>query len=466
MIPVTTFKDQHVALFGLGGSGMVTAEALLAGGAQLQAYDDNPEKVGEAAATGIPVGDLREYDFENCQALVLAPGVPLTHPKPHWSVELAQKNNVPIIGDVELFARERRAHAPQSNFIAITGTNGKSTTTALVSHILSNAERNVEMGGNIGRAVLSLDPPNNDTIHVVECSSYQIDLAPSLDPKIGLLLNLTPDHLERHGSMENYAGIKVRLVAGSQHPVIGVDDVLTSLAADDLQSSGKQVYRISASTSVEDGAFACGDTMSRCSDGTSKQVATLKGIASLRGSHNRENAAAAWMACHLSGLSNAEIQNGFSTFPGLAHRMEVVGSIGSTSFINDSKATNTDAAGMALESFERIYWIAGGLAKDGGIEDLRKFFPHIAKAYLVGEAAPEFAATLGSDVAYEISGTIETAVARAAREATADDTGEAVVLLSPACASFDQFANFEVRGDAFRKAVTQLDNLVPYGEAI
>ena len=466
MIPVSTFKDQRVALFGLGGSGMVTAQALLAGEAVLTAFDDNPEKVSEASEMDIPVGDLREYDFANSEALVLAPGVPLTHPKPHWSVELAREHNVPVIGDIELFARERRVTAPHSTFVAITGTNGKSTTTALISHILSSAGRKVEMGGNIGRAVLSLAPPADDAIHVVECSSYQIDLAPSLDPLIGLLLNLAPDHLERHGSMENYAAIKTRLVSGSRFPIIGIDDELTAKIADEVEAAGKQVFRISLSTEVPDGVFASNNSLYHCSDGSKEAVAKLDGIASLRGSHNLENAAAAWMACHLSGLSNDEIQNGFETFPGLAHRMEVIGNIGNTSFINDSKATNSDAAGMALGSFERIYWIAGGLAKDGGIEELRPHFPHIAKAYLIGEAAPEFAATLGNEVAYEISGTIDAALARAADDAAHDDADESVVLLSPACASFDQFANFEVRGDAFRKAVTELDNLVPYGETV
>ncbi len=398
---------------------------------------------------------------------MLAPGVPLTHPKPHWSVALARAGNTPVIGDIELFARQRQLQAPDSNFIAITGTNGKSTTTALVSHILSHAGRKVEMGGNIGRAVLSLAPPAKDVIHVIECSSYQIDLAPGLDPMCGLLLNLAPDHLDRHGSMDNYTAIKKRLVAASTYPVIGVDDDMTAAIAADLEMSGKQVFRISTVEPVGNGVYAPDETLFSCTNGAFEAVASLAGIASLRGAHNRQNAAAAWIICNLAGLSAAEIQAGFTTFPGLAHRMEVVGSAGKVSFINDSKATNADAAGMALASFNRIYWIAGGLAKAGGIEGLRPLFSRIAKAYLVGEAAPEFAATLGNSVAYEISGTIDAAVARAAKDAARDDREfDPVVLLSPACASFDQYPNFEVRGNAFRDAVNSIDNLVPYGETV
>ncbi len=461
MIPVTTRKGQNIALFGLGGSGMVTAEALVAGGASVTAYDDNPKKVEEASSIGIPTGDLRDYDFSKADALVLAPGVPLTHPKPHWTAELANQNNVPIIGDVALFADERRLHSPSSHFIAITGTNGKSTTTALISHILSNSGRDVQMGGNIGRAVLSLDESSDDKIYVVECSSYQIDLAPDLDPSIGILLNLAPDHLDRHGSMENYAEIKTRLVEKSNIAIIGNDDNHCSKASNRLEAAGQSIIRISNQKPAS--GFGVQDKqIVEFNSGDENFIANLHGIVTLRGKHNAQNAVAATAACRAVGLSAEEIQTGLNSFPGLAHRMEVIGNIGDVLFVNDSKGTNADAAAMALGSFENIYWIAGGLPKEGGIESLRPFFGRIAKAYLIGEAAPEFSATLGSEVTFEISQTLDIAVINANKDAKAIGK-KAVVMLSPACASFDQFANFEIRGDAFRGEVEKLDNLIPYG---
>lgn len=466
MIAVTTYRDKRVALFGLGGSGMATALALIAGGAELIAFDDNPERVKLAAAEGIATQNLRELDFSKIDALVLAPGVPLTHPKPHWSVELAKSNDVPIVGDVELFANERRTNAPGSKFIAITGTNGKSTTTVLISHVLKSAGRNVQMGGNIGRAVLSLDPLSDDAVYVVECSSYQIDLAPSLDPTIGILLNLAPDHLERHGDMDHYASIKERLVAASGEAIIGVDDDYSAAIAAYHADGKRHIHRISNVSSVDEGVYLSGHHLERANGGMSHRIADLGGIPSLRGIHNGQNAAACWLACHLVGLSDEEIQAGFKSFTGLAHRMEPVGTIGRIVFVNDSKATNADAAAMALASYDRIYWIAGGLAKEGGINSLRSFFPKIEKAYLVGEAAPEFAAVLSDDVAFEISGTIGAAVQRAFEEASAaaGDT-ELAILLSPACASFDQFANFEIRGEAFRTAVEAINGVEYFKEA-
>ena len=463
MIPVTTRKGQTIALFGLGGSGMVTAEALVAGGANLIAFDDNPQKVEEASAKGIPTGDLREFDFSKADALVLAPGVPLTHPKPHWSVELANAYDVPIIGDVALFADERRAHASHCQFIAITGTNGKSTTTALISHILESAGRDVQMGGNIGRAVLTLDALSDEKIYVVECSSYQIDLAPQLDPSIGILLNLAPDHLDRHGTMEHYAEIKSRLVAKSNVAIIGNNDAYCSAISDQFEQAGKSVTRIS-NDKILSGFGALDDQVVHFNAGDEVFVTNLHGIATLRGKHNAQNAVSAVVACKSVGLSDEEIQTGLNSFPGLAHRMEIIGSVSDVLFVNDSKGTNADAAAWALASFENIHWIAGGLAKEGGIETLRPLFGRISKAYLIGEAAPEFSASLGKDVAFEISQTLDVAVANASSDA-ANAGGKAVVMLSPACASFDQFPNFEMRGNAFRAAVEKLDNLIPYGRS-
>ena len=463
MIPATTFSGRKVALFGLGGSGLATAHALVAGGAHVTAWDDNPDSVARARGEGIAVADLRAADWPSFASFVLSPGVPLTHPKPHWTVELARGAGVEIIGDIELFSRERAAHAPDAPFVAITGTNGKSTTTALIAHIIAASGRDAQMGGNIGRAVMTLDPPARDRFHVVECSSYQIDLSPSLRPSAGILLNLSPDHLDRHGTMQAYAEIKERLLAGSDVAIVGVDDPFSASIADRLARGGKQVIRISKRLPLTDGYFADGADLMEAVGGKYSRIGFLDGIGSLRGQHNAQNALAAVAACLKVGLDLGEIQSGLESFPGLAHRMEQVGRRGRVLFVNDSKATNADAAAPALSSFPRIYWIAGGLAKEGGIEPLRAFFPRVAKAYLIGEAAPAFSATLGDAVPYEISGALDAALAHAAEDAAQDDAAEAVVLLSPACASFDQFRNFEVRGDAFRKAVLSLADMEPIG---
>jgi UDP-N-acetylmuramoylalanine--D-glutamate ligase len=455
MIPVTTFKGKDVALFGLGGSGLATAQALVAGGANVTAWDDNPESVSKASAAGVPVADLRSIDWARQAAFVLSPGVPLTHPKPHWTVDLAKAASVEIIGDVELFVRERRAHAPDCPFIAITGTNGKSTTTALIAHILKESGRDTQLGGNIGTAVLTLDPPKNGRFYVVECSSYQIDLAPTLNPTAGILLNLTPDHLDRHGTMQHYAEIKERLVAGSGTAVVGVDDSYCSLIADRIERAGVSVRRISKRSPVADGIWADGMRLIEVQSGSSVEFVNLDGIQTLKGAHNAQNAAAAVAACLAVGVSADEIREGLRSFPGLKHRMQPVGQRRQVVFVNDSKATNAEAAAPALSSYERIYWIAGGLPKEGGIASLAPLFPRIVKAYLIGEAAPAFAATLGDGVRYEISGTLDQAVAHAADDADGDPASSAV-MLSPACASFDQFKNFEVRGDAFVQSVADL----------
>jgi UDP-N-acetylmuramoylalanine--D-glutamate ligase len=463
VIPVTTFAGKKVAVFGLGGSGLASATALVAGGADVVAFDDSAESVTKASAAGIPTADLREADWTTFAALVLAPGVPLTHPKPHWPVTLAHKAGVEVIGDIELFCRERRRIAPDAPFVAITGTNGKSTTTALIAHLASSAGMDAQLGGNIGTAILSLKPPQSGgtatRVHVIECSSYQIDLAPSIDPSVGILINLSEDHLDRHGTMENYAAVKARLVAGVPRDgtrIIGVDDAWCGAIADRLEQSGKRVVRISARDRLRDGIYAERAAIVRAASGKPAAIAGLDGIGSLRGAHNAQNAACAAAAALALGLDAAAIQAGLRSFPGLAHRMEEVGRCGAVLFVNDSKATNADSTAQALACFSDIFWIAGGKPKTGGIESLRQFFPRIRKAYLIGEAAGEFAKTLGRAAPHEIDGTLDRALAAAARDAAASSAAEPVVLLSPACASFDQYRNFEVRGDAFRKLVQAL----------
>ncbi|AJY47176.1 UDP-N-acetylmuramoyl-L-alanine--D-glutamate ligase [Martelella endophytica] len=463
MIAVTVFSGQTVALFGLGGSGLVTARALAAGGADVVAFDDKPESCDAARAAGIAVTDLRTVDWSAFAALVLAPGVPLTHPKPHWTVEMAKAAGVEIIGDIELFARERRKTAPEAKLIAITGTNGKSTTTALIGHILDKAGRKAEVGGNIGRAVLDLSPLTSDRFYVVECSSYQIDLAPTLDADAGLLLNLTPDHLDRHGDMANYAAIKERLVMQAGVAVIGVDDDYCRAIAERLDAVHHRVVRISKDRATVDTgiAFNGGAIVAVDAAGADTVIADLSSHPVLRGAHNGQNAAAAIAACEAVGLTDAEIVTGLASFLGLAHRMQPIAKLNGVLFVNDSKATNADAAAPALASFSDIYWIAGGRAKAGGITSLAPFFPKIARAYLIGEAAPAFAETLDGKVETVLAGTLDAAVRAAADDAAAGGTAAPVVLLSPACASFDQFRSFEQRGDAFVSAVMALDGVKP-----
>ena len=464
MIPITSFKDKRVAVFGLGGSGIVTAEALVAGGAQVVAFDDNPSSCEAAAARGIDVSDWRDSEFGAFSALVLAPGVPLTHPKPHWSVEIARAAGVEVIGDVELFARERRAVAPGAAFVAITGTNGKSTTTALIAHILKAAGKDVQLGGNIGRAVLSLDPLSPERIYVVECSSYQIDLAPTIDPTVGVHLNISEDHLDRHGDIDHYAAVKERLVQGASVAVVGIDDPWSLAMAERREARDQETLRLSTQGSVKSGVWAIAGRVIEPHGLAQTVVADLNGHPVLRGVHNAQNAAAAVAAVRSLGLGLDEVRAGLMSFPGLAHRMEPVGTVGPVTVVNDSKATNADAAARALASYERIYWIAGGKPKSGGIESLSGYFPKIAKAYLIGEAAEAFAATLHGRVPYEICGTLEAAVPAAIHDAS-DQNKAAAVLLSPACASFDQFRNFEVRGDAFRALALGNPDVTPFSEA-
>lgn len=461
MTPATTFAGRDIALFGLGGSGMATALALKAGGASVIACDDDPGRMEKAAGQGVETADLRAADWSRFAALILSPGVPLTHPEPHWSAKLAQAAGIEIIGDIELFCRERAKIAPDAPFVAITGTNGKSTTTALVSHILREAGRDVQMGGNIGTAILSLEPPANDRIHVIEMSSFQIDLTPSLKPTIGVLLNISPDHLDRHGTMENYAAIKERLLRNADRAIVGIDDDGSARIADRFGAQDR-LTRISVEHPRSDGIYAQGSRI--CRSGFSFdsdqdfdiEIVDLKSVGALRGRHNAQNAAAAAALALALGLMDQAIASGMRSFGGLPHRMEEVGRRGSALFINDSKATNADSTEKALASFDRIFWILGGKPKEGGIAPLAPYFPKIEKAFLIGEASEAFGATLDGNVPVARCGTLDRAVAEAAEAASRSNARDAVVLLSPACASYDQFPNYEVRGNRFRELVRAL----------
>ncbi len=261
MIKVTTFAGKTVAVFGLGGSGLASCRALAAGGAQVLACDDDVERTVAAARAGFATADLAEVDWSGIAALVLAPGVPLTHPAPHWTVGFARAAGVEVIGDIELFCRERRRHAGGAAFVAITGTNGKSTTTALVAHLLASAGHDVQLGGNIGTAILSLEPPRAGRVHVIEMSSYQIDLTPTLDPSVGILLNVSEDHIDRHGSLRHYAAVKERLVARVQRDgtaIIGVDDDWCRASAERIERSGKRVVRVSVRAAARPGSLCRG----------------------------------------------------------------------------------------------------------------------------------------------------------------------------------------------------------------
>jgi len=461
VIPVRGFEGRKVAVFGLGRSGLTAARALKAGGAELALWDESDASRQAAVAEGFPLEDLRIADWSSFAALVLAPGVPLTHPEPHWTVQMAQGTGVEVIGDIELFARTVNA-APEHKrpkVVVITGTNGKSTTTALIGHILTAAGRDARIGGNIGVGVLGLDDMHGGAVYVLEVSSYQLDLTSSLKPDVAILLNITPDHLDRHGGMDGYVKAKRRVLLNQgkgDTAVIGVDDAYGQQICTEITAANRRTIRpISAKTAIGRGVYALQGLLYDATGERVLEVADLERVPSLPGRHNAQNAAAAYAAVRALGVSLEDAATGLQTFPGLAHRMETIAVFDGVRFVNDSKATNADAARQALSSYPKVYWIAGGRAKAGGIDALKDLFPRVAKAYLVGEAADDFAATLGDAAPHVVSRTLHAAAADAYADARA--AGEpAIVLLSPACASFDQFPDFEVRGDAFRAAVLEL----------
>ena len=449
MIEVYPFASYPVAVMGLGKSGLATAEALRAAGAQVWAGDDSEARRAEAKARGFEPVDLMACAWNELTSLVLSPGIPHTHPKPHPVAALAKKHKVEIIGDVELLARCER-HA---SYIGVTGTNGKSTTTALIGHILKKAGKRTQVGGNIGTPVLALDPIH-DGIYVLEMSSYQLELTVSLTFDVAVLINISPDHLDRHGGMDGYIAAKKQIFHRQTTPrtaVVGVDDPHSLALHDELVRVGDQhVVAISAARRLDRGVYVEGGILYDAIRGPSEKVGDLEPIPTLPGQHNWQNAAAAYAACRTLGLDRQVILEAMASYPGLPHRQEMVAVAGGLTFVNDSKATNADAAAKALGCYDAIYWIAGGRAKEGGIAALAPLFGRIRRAYLIGESAEAFARTLPAAVSREISGTLEAAVKAAHRDALTDGVTGAVVLLSPAAASFDQFANFEARGDAFR----------------
>ena len=463
MIIVNSFKNKKVALFGLGGSGVATAKSLLAGGADVLAWDDKMETVERTRAENIPVSDLHNIDWSKISALVLAPGVPLTNPEPHWTVKLAKAAGVEIIGDIELFIRERNAYLEHNKlseedmpFIAITGTNGKSTTTALINHLLNESGKLSEMGGNIGTAILSLEPFEKNRFYVIECSSFQIDLTPSINPTAGILLNISPDHIDRHGTFAHYCAIKKRLVNGAKTALVAVDDESSTKIYEELLHDHHNVLPVSKDKVLKSGYYAVKDELFSVENGKAEARLSLSGISSLRGSHNAQNALMALATLDILKIKPVELQRIFASYVGLPHRMQQVRKIGNALYVDDSKATNAEASAPALATFDHIYWIIGGLAKEGGITALKDYFPKIRKAYLIGDAAEDFARTINGAFPISMSGTLEKAVQEAHQDAGKDKAEEVAVLLSPACASYDQFKNYGARGDAFKAFVKAL----------
>lgn len=432
MITSRVFAGRRYAVLGLARSGLATVEALIASGAGVTAWDDREEARDDAMALGADIGNPLDIDLIGFAGVVVSPGVPLNR---HPIAARAREAHVPVIGDVELFA-EAQGELPQHKVVGITGTNGKSTVTALIAHMLESAGVPVLMGGNIGLPILSREPLPEGGVYVLELSSYQIDLSHSLACDIAVLTNLSPDHLDRYDGFAGYTVSKARLF-GLQHrdqvAIVAVDDDPSKMIASRINH---RLHRVSA-----------------------KDIDPVDQIRwpALQGPHNAQNAVCAIAVCRVLGLDDEQIERGLATYKSLPHRMELVGEVGGVSWFNDSKATNAASAAPALAAFppapdQRLHWIAGGKAKGDGLAACHPWFGHVKRAYLIGEAMEPFAAEIGDAIPVERSGNMATAVKQAAAAAKPGD----IVLLSPACASFDQFKDYEQRGDAFRAAVQAL----------
>ncbi len=464
MIPVQGVTGQRIAVLGLGRSGIAAARALLAGGAEPLLWDDSAEARARAEAEGLAVADLtRDAAWAGLSLFVTSPGIPHLYPAPHPLIARAYAAGVPVDNDIGLFFRsfatsEWDGFDQSPRVIAVTGSNGKSTTTALIHHILGEDGRPSQMAGNIGRGALDLDPPEDGGFAVLELSSYQTELARALTPDIAVLTNLSPDHLDRHGGRGGYFAAKARLFTqgGPDRAVIGVDEEEGRYLAGQMgQGPGDdRVIRISAGQKLDGfgwSVFARKGFLTEWRKGRQIASVDLRGLGGLPGAHNHQNACAAYAAARGVGIGPKEIEAALASFTGLPHRSQMIAEAGGVRFVNDSKATNADSAAKALQAFDRIRWIAGGLGKDGGIAALAPHLGSVAKAYLIGHSARDFALQLGP-VPYEICETMDRAVARAAAEARPGDT----VLLAPAAASFDQYPDFEKRGEDFTARVLAL----------
>jgi UDP-N-acetylmuramoylalanine--D-glutamate ligase len=473
MIPITEYAGRDVAVYGLGRTGLSAAKALAAGGARVHAWDDGEAARLKAEAEGVNVSDINKRDWQKFAALVLSPGIPYRFPQPHRLVRMAEMMNVPVVGDMELFARAVQAlpEKGRPKVIGITGTNGKSTTTALIGYILKEAGRDVRVGGNIGKGVLDMAALNANAVYVLELSSYQLDLVESLRCDVAVFLNISPDHLDRHGGMDGYVDAKKRIFANQRErdvAIIGIDDSHAQAVAMGRQRPGDaRVVQISSEFGLARGVSAVDGHLYDSTGGQAIRVGNLAEATALPGRHNFQNAAAAYAACLAIGVAPSRIMAGIRSFPGLPHRMELVGEIDGVRFINDSKATNAQAAEQALKTYPKVHWIVGGVPKAEGIKPLEPWFDRIAQAYLIGESEPAFAKTLKDRAPAMSCGTLEAATQAAFDAAKASGEPNPVVLLSPACASFDQYKDFEARGDAFREVVQRLVAQVePQKEAV
>jgi UDP-N-acetylmuramoylalanine--D-glutamate ligase len=443
-IALTQYAERPVAVLGLARSGLASAAALAAGGAHVFGWDDDQAKRALAQGHGILIAEPARWPLSELKLLVPSPGIPLKHP----AIGAARVAGLKILGDIELLWQA----ANSARYVGITGTNGKSTTTALIGHILKRAGQRAEVGGNLGVPALSLKPLGTDGIYVLELSSYQLDLTERASLDIAVLLNITPDHLDRHGDMASYIAAKRKIFRPGRLKcaVIGIDEPISRGIAETLTARGDvRVMPVTVGQSLDQGVAVLDGILHE----GRRAICDLKGAKALPGAHNWQNTGAAYAAVRALDLAPELAAEGLLDFPGLPHRIERIAEIDGLAYINDSKATNAEATARALACFDHIYWIAGGRAKAGGIDSLHPFFPRIAHAFLIGEAESAFASTLDGHVPYQRCGTLEQALAAAGARARREGRAGAVVLLSPACASFDQFANYEARGDAFRALV-------------
>jgi len=446
-----TLDKKNVAVFGLGLSGLSTVQALIKAGLSVTAFDDKQENCDKARVLGAQIDGLTQADLSVFDFLVLAPGVPYTF-EPHEVVTNAHKYDLEILGDLELLHRAN--HGVKT--VGITGTNGKSTTTALLTHVLNECGVKSVMGGNIGTPVLELALSDTDVL-VLEISSYQMDLCPTFRPDISILLNITPDHLDRHGSMKSYVDAKARILDGEGVAVISTDDDYTMTLFDKAFCGGgeRRVVPVSSQTEVPESVFVKDSVLYENRAGDNSTIADLQNLKTLKGVHNHQNIVCVYTACKELGLNDADILNALETYPGLPHRQYLVTQKNNVTYINDSKATNAEAAAKALSSYEDIYWVVGGRPKDGGLKGLSVFQDKIKKAYLIGEAIAEFSEWFHKNhFNFEAFETLDQATQSAHNDA--QESGQGTVLLSPACASWDQFKSFEARGDVFAETVLKL----------
>jgi len=475
LIDLSHLRGKTVAVLGLGKSGLASVKALIKSGATVWAWDDNADSRHQLDDLNVTPVNLVECDWNQPDMLVISPGIPSTFPTPHLAAEKARRAGKPIICDVELLCTTA-SHVPM---LAITGTNGKSTTTALTAHIIAQSGIKTQVGGNLGYPVLGFDALDTNDCYVLELSSYQLDLIADAAFDASALLNITPDHLDRHGGMPGYIGAKRNIFARQKGPkwaIISIDDEPCAQMATELaREGGHRMVEISVNGPAPHGVYVDDHWLVDDLDGHKNPVLDLATVSHMPGRHNWQNIAFAYALCRARAVAPADILAGVMSFPGLAHRQEQIGTIDGIVFVNDSKATNAEATAKALSAYDNIYWILGGKPKEGGIDGLEPWYGRIKKAFLIGSATDDFAAKLDGDLPYEKCGTLEIATARALDCARADKACHTndenapltpIILLSPACASFDQFKSFEARGDAFRTLFGTLSSQSPGLESL